>query len=227
MCFYREPPLEETESKGVIKSIVKKITTKPSPTILRKMSPCSSSKTSPGATTSGQVKENPQKMSQKDGIDYKINRPQTTSASQLRGKLSNTAPPNSSHMKQLRQQEEYDKQRRELLGLVESKTPKVWISNVFRVSYSGGGGFTPGMNLTWGGYPPPPINWSFLGILFSGFENLITTCKCNLKKKNVPPLIFFWRKPWCYYFIFANSGQIVKLNSTKTSSLIHYPFKFL
>jgi hypothetical protein len=48
-----------------------------------------------------------------------------------------------------------------------------------RVSYSGG--FTPGMNLTWRGYPPHQLE--FFGNLFSGFENLITltNLKWNLR----------------------------------------------
>jgi hypothetical protein len=41
-----------------------------------------------------------------------------------------------------------------------------------RVSYSGGGGVIPGMNLTWGDIPP--ITLGFFGNFFSGFENLIT-----------------------------------------------------
>jgi hypothetical protein len=38
----------------------------------------------------------------------------------------------------------------------------------------GMGGFTPGMNLIWGDIPPPPHQLEVFGILFSGFENIIT-----------------------------------------------------
>ncbi|XP_064631219.1 WD repeat-containing protein 91-like [Lineus longissimus] len=120
----QEPPLEDCESQGVLKSIVKKITTtaKPSPTILRKTSPGSSSKPGPGGTT-GQVKEN-QKSSPKDVNDYKIKGSHVAASVLVRGKVSSTAAPHTFHKKQPRQPEDHDKQRRELLGLMESKTTK-------------------------------------------------------------------------------------------------------
>jgi hypothetical protein len=40
------------------------------------------------------------------------------------------------------------------------------------------GGFTPGMNLTWGG-GDIPHQLEFFGKFFSGFENLKTESECN------------------------------------------------
>jgi hypothetical protein len=102
--------------------------------------------------------------------------------------------------------------------------------NGFRVSYSGG--IYPRHEFDMGGGDFPPINLSFFGNFFCGFENLITLSvilrhleaelsilRClklirglfpHLKKFYFkfffsPPLIFFWQKPWYYipYLLFV------------------------